>query len=104
MGLEAGVGLAAEELAGTGAADEFAAIDDGAATGKNSFWRAFDADTFKHGIVHAHVMRFGADDFFVVGIEDHQVGVGADGDGAFARVKPKQFRRCSRDELHKTIR
>src|SRR5881296_3680035 len=71
--LKAGVGLAAEELAGTGAADEFA----GVAAGEDGLGGAFDLDAFKHGIVHAHVVGFGADDFFVVGIEDHHVGVGA---------------------------
>src|SRR5438046_7915617 len=49
------------------------------------------------------MMRFGADDFFMIGIEEDQVGVRADGDGAFARVKAKKF--CGRggDELNKTI-
>src|SRR5258708_31593812 len=101
--LEAGVSLAAEELAGAGAADEFGSVDDGAAAGENGLGSALDADALEHGIVHAHVVGLGADDFFVIGIEDHQVGVGADGDGAFARVKPEEF--CGRgcDELDKTI-
>src|SRR5438046_4738237 len=49
------------------------------------------------------MMRFGADDFFMIGIEEDQVGVRADGDGALARVKAKKF--CGRggDELNKTI-
>src|SRR6266566_2156825 len=102
--LKAGVGLAAQELAGAGAADEFAGVDDGAAAGEDGFGRALDADAFKHGIVHAHVMGFGADDFFVIGIEDDQVGVGADGDGAFARVEAEEL--CGRgcNELDKTVR
>ena len=102
--LHSGVGLAAEELADARAADEFAGVDDGAAAGKDGLGGAFDADAFKHGIVHAHMMGFRADDFFVIGIEDHQVGVGANGDGAFARIEAKEF--CGRGchELDETIR
>src|SRR5260370_14238017 len=102
--LQAGVSLAADELAGAGAADEFAGVDDGAAAGENGLGSALDADAFKHGIVHAHVVGFGADDFFVIGIEDDQVGVGADGDGAFARIEAKQFCGRGRDKLDKTVR
>ncbi len=91
--------MAPEELAGAGAADEFTGVDDGAAAGEDGSGRTFDLDALEHGIVHAHVMGFGADDFFVIGIEDDQVGVGADGDGAFAWVKAEEF--CGRggDEL-----
>jgi hypothetical protein len=96
--------LAAEELAGAGAADEFAGFDDGAAAGEDGFGGALDADAFKHGIVHAQVVGFDADDFFVIGIEDDQVSVGADGNGAFARVKAKEFCGRGRDELDETIR
>jgi len=71
--------LALQELASAGAADEFATVDDGAAAGKNSLGRALDVDALEHGIVHAHVMRFRADDFFVIGIEEDQVGVRANG-------------------------
>src|SRR5256886_5950538 len=102
--LEAGVGLAAEELAGAGAADEFAGVDDGAAAQENGFGRALDLDALEHGIVHAHVMRFGADDFFLMGVKEDKVGVGADGDGAFARVEAEKFCWRGGDKLNKTIR
>src|SRR6266851_3054445 len=92
-GLNSGVGLAAEELSGAGAA-----------AGEDGFGRAFDADALEHGIVHAHVVGFGADDFFVVGIEDDQVGVGANSDGAFARVEAEEFCGGGRDKLDKAIR
>src|ERR1700756_5256238 len=88
---QAGVGLAAEELAGAGAADEFSGVDDGAAAGENRLGRAFDLDALEHGIVHAHVMGFGADDFFVIGIEEHEIGIRADGDGSFAGIEAKKF-------------
>src|SRR5260370_41738976 len=101
---KAGVGLAAEELAGAGAADEFAGVDDGAAAGEDGFGRAFDVDALEHGIVHAHVVGFGADDLFVIGIEDDEVGVGAYGDGAFARVEAKEFCGSGGDKLDKAVR
>jgi len=91
-------------LAGAGAADEFAGLDDGAAAGENGFGRAFDLDALEHGIIHAHVVGLGADDFLVIGIEDDQVGIGADGDGAFARVEAEKL--CGRgcNKLDEAIR
>src|SRR6266513_4801313 len=62
--LQTRVGLAAEELAGAGAADELAGVDDRPAAGEDGFGRAFGPDAFEHGVVHAHVMGFRADDFF----------------------------------------
>src|SRR5437870_2274294 len=101
---QAGIGLAAEELAGACSADEFSGVNNGAAAAEDGFGRALDLDAFEHGIVHAHVMRFRTDEFFVVGIEEHEVGVRAHGDSALARVEAKQF--CGRggDELDKAIR
>ena len=95
--------MAAKELAGAGAADEFAGLDDGAAAGENGFGRAFDLDALEHGIIHAHVVGLCADDFLVIGIEDDHVGIGADGDGAFARVEAEEFCRRGCNELDKTI-
>ena len=96
--------MAAEELAGAGVADEFTGVNDGTAAREDGFGRALDADALEHGIVHAHVVGFGADDFFVIGIEDHQVGIGADGDRAFARIEAEEF--CGRgcNKLDKAIR
>jgi len=91
-------------LAGAGAADEFAGVDDGAAAGEDGFGRTLDLDALEHGIVDAHVVGFGADDFLVVGVEDHEVGVGADGDGAFARVKAEELCWGGRDELNEAVR
>jgi len=95
--------LAAEELAGAGAAYEFAGFDYYAAAGEDCFGGAFDFDAFEHGIVDAHVVGGGADDFFVIGVEDDEVGVGAYGDGAFARVEAKEFCGGGGDQLDKTI-
>src|SRR5260370_33010681 len=89
--LDSGVGLAAEELAGAGAAYEFAGLDDGAAAGEDGFGGAFDLDAFKHGIVNAHGVGFRAYDFFVIGIEDHAVGVGTNGDDALSGGETQVF-------------
>src|SRR5207248_3108838 len=78
------------DLPTAGAADKFSGVDDRAAARENRLGRAFDLNALEHGVVHAHVMRFGADNFFVVGIEQDQVGVRADGDGPFARVEAKE--------------
>jgi hypothetical protein len=83
--------LAAEELAGARAADEFAGVDYGAAAGQHSARHAFDANALEHGVIDPHVVRFRADDFFVVGIEDDEVGIGTYGDGAFPRIQTEEF-------------
>src|SRR5215472_3465635 len=103
VSLDPGIGLASEELAGAGAADEFAGINDGAAARENGFGCAFNLDPLEHGIVHAHVVRVGTDDLFVVWIEEDEVRVRADGDGAFARVKAKKFCGCGRNELDEAV-
>ena len=91
-------------MAGAGAANEFAGVDDSATAGEDGFGGALCLDALEHGIVHAHVVRFGADDFLVIGIEDHQVGVGAHRDGTFARVEAEKFCGGGRDKLDKAIR
>ena len=82
---EAGVGLAAEELAGAGAAGELIFVDDGAAAGQDRFGYALNLDTFEHRIIDAHVMGLGADDLRCVRIEDDEISIRSDGDRAFAR-------------------
>ena len=90
--------MAAEELAGAGAAGELIFVDDGAAAGEDGFCGALNLDAFEHRVVDAHVVRGGADDFAMIGIEDDDVGVGADGDGAFAREEAEEFcGRCGDD-------
>src|SRR2546430_14651544 len=103
MSRQTGVSLAAQELAGAGAADEFSTIDDGAAAVEYGLGRAFNADALEHGIVHAHVVRFCANDFFVMWVEDHQVCVGADCAVAFAWIKMKEFFGFVRVELVGTL-
>ena len=73
-------------MAGPGAAYELAGVDYDAAAGEHGARHSFYANAFEHGIVHAHVMRFCADDLFLIGIEDDEVGVRADGDCALAWI------------------
>lgn len=102
-GLETSVGLAAEELAGAGAANELSGVNDGAPAREDGFGCAFDPNALEHGIVHAHVMRFRADHFFVIGIEEDEISVRADGDRAFAWVQAKQLCRRGGHKLDETV-
>ena len=95
--------LAAEELAGAWAADEFSGIDDGAAARENFSWRSFDLNALEHGVVDAHVVCLGADDLLVVRVEDHDVGVGADGDGSFAWIEAEELSGRCRDEFDEAV-
>jgi hypothetical protein len=83
--LDSCVPLAAEKFAAAGAAYKLVVLDDRATTGENCFGQTLNLDSFEHGIVDTHVMCLGTDDLTLVGIEDDEVGVGPDGDRAFAR-------------------
>src|SRR5437879_13203018 len=56
--LQTRVGLAAEELAGAGAADEFAGVDDGTAAGGDGLGGACGPHALEHGVVRAHVLAY----------------------------------------------
>src|SRR5258707_834055 len=100
---DACVGLAAEELAGAGAANEFAGVDDRLAAGENGFWYAGNLDSFEHRVVHTHVMRCGADDLLFAGVEDDDVSVGAYRDSSLAWEEAEKFCGRCRDYLHETV-
>lgn len=97
------MGLAAKELACTGAANEFSIFDHCAAARENGFWRASRSNALKHRIIHSHVVRFRADDILFVRIKNHEVGVRAHGNGAFARVESEKFRGRGRDKLDEAV-
>ena len=48
-------------------------------------------------------MGFGADGVFAIGIEDHEIGVAADGDGAFARIEAEEFCRRGGDQFDEAV-
>jgi hypothetical protein len=100
---EAGVALAFEELAGAWAAGELVFVDDGAATREDGFRCALNLDAFEHRVVDTHVMRFDADCFAMFRIEDHDVGVGTDGDCAFPREQAEKFCGRSGDDFDESI-
>src|SRR5262245_11669494 len=58
---------------------------------------------FISAVVHSHVVRGGADDQFTFWIEDHDVGVGTNGDRALLREQTKDFRSCRRCEFNEPI-
>ena len=101
--LHAGVGVAAEELAGARASDELVGVDDGFAAGEDGFGRAHGFNAFKHGVIDAHVVGLGADDFFTMRIEDNDIGVRADGNGSFAGIQTEKFGGSSGDKLYEAI-
>src|SRR5207302_10491074 len=71
---------------------------------KNYIRHARDLDALKHGVIHAHVVRLGADGVFALGVEYHQVGVTAGGDRPLARVQYKEFGWRRRNQLYKSVR
>src|SRR5205807_2137393 len=101
--LSSAVDCSLQEVSLSGLAMELVSFHQHAASGEHYVRHAFDLDAFEHRVVHAHVMGLGADGMFTVGIEDHQVGVAANCNGAFTRVEAKDFRRSRRNKLHKTV-
>lgn len=97
------MGLAPQELARPGAANEFSIFDHGASPRENGFWRAFRSNALKHGIIHSHVVRFRTDDIFFVRIKNHEVGVRAHGNRSFAGVESEEFRGRGRDKLDEAV-
>src|SRR3954462_7170720 len=71
-----------EEFSVAGLAEVLAVFDDGFAAGEDGFGLAFDLPAFEEAVVAVHVVGLGADRALFVGVEDDDVGVGADGDGA----------------------
>ena len=86
--------LAAKKLARAGAANKFPSVNHGAPTRQNSFRGSFDLNALEHRIVHAHVMRFSADDLLFVRIKDHEVGIRPYRNSSFAGIKAEEFCGC----------
>src|SRR5438067_13458015 len=70
-------GGAAKVCAAAGFAEISSIFDDEFAARKYLARVAAHAEAFKQGIVHAHVMSFGADDVFGLRIPDDDVGIAA---------------------------
>src|SRR5690349_6876011 len=95
--------LAAQELARTGAANEFSIFNHASAARENGFWRAFRSNALEHGIIHSHVVCFRADHILFVRIKNHEIGVRANGNSSFAWVESEEFRGRGRDKLNETV-
>src|SRR5918993_3157348 len=78
-------GAALQERAGAHPASELPRVDDHLASRKDGFGHARDLPSFVRVIVHLHMMRLRRERRGLLGIENHDVGVGPRGDGAFLR-------------------
>ena len=84
-----------QKISRTGLPCKFSVFDNRPAARKDGLRDALHANPLKHGVVHAHVMSFGADDLLFVGIEDDQIRIGADRHGSFSGIEAEKFgRRC----------
>src|SRR5919204_3184077 len=70
---------------------------------KHDVRHAFYPNSFKHGVVHAHVVSFGADGVLAVGIEYDEVGIAAHSNCALLRIKAEEFGRCGSDKFYEPI-
>ena len=73
-------------------ADEFAVLRRDFASHGDDVRTAFNGPTFKRAVVEVHQLRLPRDLAAIVGVVHDEVGVAADGDGAFAREQAEQFR------------
>src|SRR5438445_12761884 len=85
------------------AAQKFLPANHHAPSREDSIRHTRDLDSLKHRIIHAHVVSFGADGVFAVGIEDNQVGVAADGDRSFSWIQAEEPGGSGGNQLDKTV-
>ena len=64
---------------------------------------AFHVEAFEHGIIHAHVMRRGADGVVGIRIPEHDIGVAANGNLALLGIQAEQFGWSGGNKFHKTV-
>src|SRR5882672_303136 len=67
-------------------AKELVALYQHPSAGENNVRHSRDLDAFEHRIVNPHVVGLGADGVFSLGVENHQIGVAAHRNRAFARI------------------
>src|SRR5438445_13721668 len=85
------------------AAQKFIPVNHHAPSREDSIRHTRDLDSLKHRIIHAHVVSFGADGVFAVGIEDNQVGVAADGDRSFSWIEDEELGRSGGNHVYKPV-
>ena len=86
-----------------GAAEKLVSFHHHAAAGENDVGHACYLNAFEHRVIHAHVVSPGADGVFALGVENHEIGVAADGDRSLARIQAKEFCRSRGDEFDESI-
>ena len=84
--------FALQEMAATAVADKRAIAHLHLAAHRDDGGAAIDLHAFEAVVVVVDVLRFGGDDAAVVGIVDHEIGIAAHGDGAFAREETEELR------------
>src|ERR1700690_380915 len=70
---------------------------------QNDFRHALHANTLKHRIIHAHMVRLSANHHLLIRIKNHNIRIRPNRNGPLTRIKSKQFRGRSRNKLHKPI-
>src|SRR5579872_7280510 len=83
---------ALQVLAAAGLAQELAIVYDHFSARHHHTRVALHAEAFEHRVIHAHVMRLGADGMIRVGIPQHDIRVAAGGQHAFTRVHAEDTR------------
>src|SRR5579883_304371 len=91
--------LAVQELAFPFRAGELSVLYEDATAQEDCIGNALDVHALVGGVVDALVLVGGADGERAVGIEDHEVGVAAGGDGALAREEAEEFGGHGRDKV-----
>ena len=74
--------------------DELAGGDDNAPPGNDGFDSAVEFHPLETGVVNVHVVSLCGHDRLCLGIDDDDVRVRSNGNGAFLRIQPKYLRRC----------
>src|SRR5258706_733880 len=90
---------ALEEFAVAGFAEVVVIFDDYFSAREDGLGLAFDFPAFEQAVVAVHVVGLGADRALSVGVEDDDVGVGADGDRAFPREHAEHLGACGGTEI-----
>src|SRR5271165_756938 len=97
------IGRPSQEFSLSGAAHELVSFHHDSSARKNDVRHACDLYAFEHRVVHAHVMRGGANGVLALGVENHQVGVAAYSDRSLARIKAEEFCWGRRNQLDEPV-
>src|SRR5690606_6044497 len=95
--------LAAQQAAAPGVADELAVPHGHLAAHRDDAGAPVDLDALEARVVDVHGLRLGADGAAVVGVVDHDVGVGAHRDHALPRVEAEQLRGARAGGAHEAL-